>query len=471
MKHSKWMPILLLILLISLFSPIPAHADMAPPEGPPGTNIVPGKENTQVRMVAETVTLTVLPNPAPEFLGQARTEAIFTMRNLGTETETMQARFPLTFPGFVGDPAKGNQEIKDFRVFVDGKSVQTTNILGGLSSSSNSFDNWPWAAFPVTFPPNKDIIVTVRYTTNAEGDPNQPDFALNYILETGAGWKNSIGSADIIVKLPYEASPENITFDPAMQNVTFVGKEVHQHLSDFEPTSETNFYLRPIRIEYWQRVLQYREYVKKYPINGEYWGQLGKAIKESIRYPKGYLRADKVGEKLYKEAVDAYQKSVEFLPEDALWHYGFADLIWSHHYFSNDWHTDFGESEMVQITDQLRQSLALDPDNPQAKTLADWIVGLDAPYIRKKGDRYDYPVLTATLTVIPSTETPFPKATSTPQVQTTSTETAQPKDTAIPVSPTKSPNTGSPVCGGAALTMIPALAAIWLAGRSKPRRR
>jgi hypothetical protein len=70
MKHSKWFPILVFVLLVSLLTPITARADMAPPKGPPGTNIVPGSENTQVRMVAETVTLTVIPTteaapPAP----------------------------------------------------------------------------------------------------------------------------------------------------------------------------------------------------------------------------------------------------------------------------------------------------------------------------------------------------------------------------------------------------------------------
>jgi len=48
-------------------------------------------------------------------------------------------------------------------------------------------------------------------TTLGFGYP--PHIIFRYILETGAGWKDTIGSGEIVVVLPYEASLENIVFD------------------------------------------------------------------------------------------------------------------------------------------------------------------------------------------------------------------------------------------------------------------
>ncbi len=90
-------PLALVVLLATLFPPRPVRADMAPPETPPGANPVPGAETTQVRMVAETVTLTIAQDPADPKGATARTVAAFTMRNLGRASESMPAS-PRTLP-------------------------------------------------------------------------------------------------------------------------------------------------------------------------------------------------------------------------------------------------------------------------------------------------------------------------------------------------------------------------------------
>ncbi|HAX68258.1 MAG TPA: hypothetical protein DCY14_01495, partial [Anaerolineae bacterium] len=77
--------ITLLLLALVLFSTLPAssvRADAAPPEAPPGTTLLPGESITQVRMVAETVTLTITKHPSDPQRAIAKTEAVFTMRNL-----------------------------------------------------------------------------------------------------------------------------------------------------------------------------------------------------------------------------------------------------------------------------------------------------------------------------------------------------------------------------------------------------
>jgi hypothetical protein len=57
-KNMKRISLALLILILFAF-PSMALADVAPPANPPGSNLQPGSETTQVRMMAETVLVDV----------------------------------------------------------------------------------------------------------------------------------------------------------------------------------------------------------------------------------------------------------------------------------------------------------------------------------------------------------------------------------------------------------------------------
>src|SRR5512138_3042465 len=97
MKRKLLTTLLTIVVVISSMPSQDAHADVAPPQTPPGANLNPGQENTQVRMIAETVLLTVQQDPQDDRGAVATTVATFTMRNLGTTVKNMQARFPLSF--------------------------------------------------------------------------------------------------------------------------------------------------------------------------------------------------------------------------------------------------------------------------------------------------------------------------------------------------------------------------------------
>ena len=180
----------LLILLLFAF-PSTVLADVAPPANPPGSNLQPGSETTQVRMVAETVLIDV---KADSGLGTARVTADFTMRNLGNQPESMAARFPITAnDGFGNYP-----EIKELVVKVNGQEIpyQRANYPDIRYQDKDV----PWAEFNITFPVGQDVPIQVVY--NLKGSGYMPYTAFYYILETGAGWKDTIGSADIILRLP-----------------------------------------------------------------------------------------------------------------------------------------------------------------------------------------------------------------------------------------------------------------------------
>ncbi len=458
-----WTSAFVLALLFSLLSPSSARADVAPPEQPPGTNIVPGTESTQVRMLAETVTMTVLAKPAGKRIGQAKTEAVFMMRNLGAAEEKMEVRFPLTFWNNESDGFGNFPEIPDIQIKVDGKIISThrtesdyVNPGGGIA-----FSRAPWAAFDVTFPPGKDVIITVTYTANGYG--YEPYFALRYILETGAGWNGTIGSADIIVKLPYEANPKNVMleettgFSDTTPGARFIGSEVRWHFEDFEPTAESNIEVSLVQPSLWQKVLDETAKVTKNPQDGEAWGRLGKAYKEIVRLPK-YYRIDSGGQDAYQLSVQAYEKAVMLLPKDALWHYGFADLLWTHYYIYQFVGTDARDfSELTRAANEIRQSLALDLKNQNAKELASWMAS-QYPWAVSETDKgYDFLILTATPTFAPPTFTSLPEPSSTPEPSATLAPTAvsvtepPPGRTPTPEPTPVSPNI--PFCGGTALLL------------------
>lgn len=461
MKKTAFL-LALLLLVFSMFPRSSASADAAPPEAPPGTNLLPGESITQVRMVAETVTLTISKHPINPQRAIAKTEAVFTMRNLGTEAETMAVRFPLSFFNGNSDGYGGFPEIVSITVKVDGKSVPTRREVQPFTTSEYSFperEEIPWAVFDVTFPPNQDVILEVVY--NADGFGYYPYEAFKYILETGAGWNGTIGSAEIIVRLPYEVSEQNLDLSgqaghgESTPGGVRSGNEIRWKFTDLEPTYLDNIQIVVVTPPLWEKVLQEKSNVEKNPNDGEAWGRLAKAYKEVTMMPKGYLREDRAGVELYELSKAAYEKCLSLLPNDALWHYGYADLLWAHYqygiYFAGKTDT---ENILEKTLTALQTSLALDPNNQLAKDLLLEISYQVPQAVQADGENFILLGLTAT--PIPptpwggfATETALP---STPapadSTQAESTPQAQPAATEVPTAQ-------NPLCGSAAL--LPAL--------------
>ena len=466
MKRYSFTFVTILLLFFSLFPAGPVRADVAPPKSPPGSDLAPGTEVTQVRMVSETVILNISQDPADREGAVADTIATFTMRNLGTDHERMQARFPLSFFNGNSDGFGNFPEIPQITVKINGKPANTQRVMQpALTSGGDSYQERqevPWAVFDVTFPPAEDVTIEVRYQANGYG--YYPYEVFRYVLETGAGWKDTIGSADIIAHFPYEASKYDVwltddttgyseTTPGAMLN----GKEVRWHFENLEPTAENNIQITVVTPALWQAVLQEMGNVSKNPNDGEAWGRLGKAYKEVARLSKGYLREDTAGLEIYGLSKQAYEKCLALLPSDLLWHYGYADLLWSHYFF--DLYTrglPDPAGVLPRVLSELKTSLELDSDNQQAKDLLSWISSNIPGSVTINGDNYDYLALTAT----PLPPTPFGEATETPVPIPTETimalPTTPPTPTIVPAPiPTEKPS-ATPFCGGTAL-ILPAL--------------
>ncbi|MFZ5880189.1 MAG: tetratricopeptide repeat protein [Chloroflexota bacterium] len=478
---KKYPRVLVLALMLSALIFQVARADVAPPEAPPGSNPLPGEGGTQVAMLAETVILTVLPDPADAQGAIAKTVASFTMRNQGTEMEQIQVRFPLSFV-FWG--SEKYPEIKDLTARVNGIQVATTRqVLPYTPANPMGADcvdcpvaahrqiEMPWAVFDVGFAPGDDVSIEVSYTVQGFGYFPYEQF--RYILETGAGWKDAIGSADVIVRLPYEASDRNVWVEASTSGLTLHGNEVRWHFENLEPTSENNIEISLLPPAMWQKVLTETANVTRNPQDGEAWGRLGKAYKEAIRMPKGFLRDDTVGQEMYALSRDAYERCLVLLPKDSLWHAGYADLLWSHYYFDMYFGGEADtEGVLPRLLSELRIALELDPNNQVARDLLSRIASSAPELVHKTDAGYDFLALTATptpqithetLTAAP-TGTPFPSPLPvTLTVREMTRAASDPLPAVTPTHPQEAP--ASPLCGGTAM-LLPVLAgALWFVRR------
>ena len=194
----KTLYIILLSSTILLGTVTQVSADYSPPLYPPGSDVLPPGE-TMVQMLAERVVITIMPSESRleggVFDGStAHVEAEFAMRNQGSATEKMEARFPLT--DLFGDPLGA---LEDFAAYVDGQAVPVHESEEPIRYP-NIAPEIKWAVFPATFEPGQDVLITVSYSMDISGTgwstymPDDPLDGINwdtavvfYLLETGAG--------------------------------------------------------------------------------------------------------------------------------------------------------------------------------------------------------------------------------------------------------------------------------------------
>jgi len=448
MKH-----LFIVLFICSMFAfPSVALADMAPPTNPPGTNLQPGAETTQVRMMAETVLIDVKNDTTPGSLGSAAVTADFTMRNLGSNDESMAARFPISSDNGYGK----YPEITDIVIKVNGKQISYRRA-SYPDARYQTGPNVPWAEFDVTFPVGQDVAVEVSYNLQGTGYPNEPYTSYYYVLETGAGWKDTIGSADISLRLPYPADPENIALEFQLGSLTtpggtIQGNEMNWHFENFKPGPNNNMEFDLVAPYAWQVVLKERENVANTPNDGEAWGRLAKAYKAIFFLHKGY-RTGVGGEGIYKSSVEAYEKCLALLPNDAEWHAGFAELLATRSYWNGV------TADTYRAFRELQTALQLAPNDTKVQDIEQEISSLFPNSISQNGTSYDFIWLTQTPTPYPTdvtTATLEPKQTLITSSQTTPTSASTPNSSSKPP---------LPFCGSAALA--PLAIAFWAARRRK----
>ena len=400
-KHiSKPIRIVVLgILLVSIFSSPPeARADIAPLQFPAGAILLPGESSTQVRMVAETITFE-LGTPSQDVPVKARVTADFTMRNLGQTSEKIVVGFPLNCPEYASgmpDSVYASPNIDDLELFVNNNQVATREETFKIPAYFNNFLA-TWALFDVTFPPEQNVSIRVTYTGESWG--YDPEINFTYVLTTGAAWNDTIGSMDIIFRLPYAATDQNINL--SYYDTTVGGmpseNELRWHYDNLEPVEE--FKIRMFRPWLWQDALNEEQNVLNDPNDGEAWGRLARAYRQLVVGYKDVFRYDSGGIGLYMQTVDAYKRTIDLQPDDAKWHAEYADFIYRF-IQSEKWTVPFydqqntiGRRELVLVASEIKRALELDPTNELALNLIKWI-NIEYPStFPMVGDQYQFPLL------------------------------------------------------------------------------
>ena len=189
----------------------------------------------------------------------------------------------------------------------------------------------------------------------------------------------------------------------------------------------------------WQAVLKERGNVASSPNDGEAWGQLAKAYKAIFFLEKGY-RPDAGGEEIYKSSVEAYEKCLTLLPNDAEWHAGFAELLANRLYWD---HLGVGATaDTYRAFHEIQTALQLAPTDAKVQNIAQEISSMFPDSMIQNGTSYDFIWLTQTPTPYPTDAT---------------TATLEPKQTLI-----TSSTDNSHFCFYSQLILETALTFLWI---------
>ncbi len=422
--------------------------DIAPPQYPPGGDPDPGAE-TQVQMLTEQVVIEVPMNPDPEAV-DARVDAVFHMRNQGAASEQFEVYFPAQCRG---DEAP----IQDLQAEVNGQPVPVRRESRPQSGDARCHE---WFVFPVTFPPGQEVTIRVRYPLH--GVPGARPFVdFRYILATGQGWWGPIHEGTITLRLPYPARPENawVTTSQRLQ-VAYEGPTLRVSFTDLEPTEQDNLVFTLVVPSLWQPVQQAEEALQARPNDGEAWGQLALALKRIVLKGGGKAVGTEYQARLLPRIFEGYERAVTLLPDDPLWHLGYAEILW-YCYAPGVWAFLPDECPGYSQEEGLRraifetyQAYQLAPQHPQVRQMLQTLAPVMEPYVLVQEDGQ---VVFAALTQTPGLlTTPFATLTPTPERSATSTPTPPSQATPPTREPASTPTaTPTSTTGGAAASTSP----------------
>jgi hypothetical protein len=223
----------------------------------------------------------------------ATVDATFTLRNMGTQDEAFAVWFPL------GDAWESNYstgganlDISDFAAWVNGRPATITKepprdppasedgldpISPNMATDTEWYKHVPWATWPVTFPVGKDVLVRVTYTLFPVAE-TRPVGDFTYILQTGAGWNDTIGEGTVTFKLPYRVSFVNAAVESWQNGYQVNGDQITWHFTDLKPTKLNNITICVVEPDRWNAWLDARQAVAQSPDSAAAWFQYALAL-------------------------------------------------------------------------------------------------------------------------------------------------------------------------------------------------
>jgi len=412
MKMRNAKILFIVSIVMSLFiSSQPVLADMAPePEVELGGLQPPQFKPIEVAMLYERVEMELGMYSDETALqpiqNRVTVTAYFVMQNQGAVDESMKAVFPTESMAICRGVMQGDSftyysiRQDSFQVSIDGTNVSTTS----LEAPYGNCENYPWLAFDVTFPVNKEVLVKVSYVMETQSVDSAQN--IDYILETGAGWKGKIGRGYIVFKFPYTVTSENI-LSATTKGYQRLYNEIFWSFQDLEPTPEDNIHISIVSPDTWLEIKRLRNQLTKVPESPDAWIKLINIYRSIGFDQKGdYIRNDNYVGLVY----DAYQQAMAANPNNAelLTQYARYRLYGLSPRLTRILEPD----EAMQILPLLNKALALEPNNETAQqTLSDLLAV--APFITFTSPPTIPPTATSQFTATPSI-TPSATITSTP---------------------------------------------------------
>jgi len=228
-----------------------------------------------------------------------------------------------------------------------------------------------WATFAVTFPPKKDVILQVSYVLSATG--YDPEATFYYVLQTGAGWKDKIGQADLVVRLPFTVTEDNLFLgnysgggqpEAIQAKPKLVGNTAQWQLKNVEPTEKDNLIVTVLDPTVWQTILGAQAASKAKPNDGQAWVALARAYRNAV-YIK-YEPSENTG-RFITPTLAAYEKAIGLLPKSAEARVEYATALSQFRPNPAGVPEQADLDNMTRVVDLLEAALKLDNKNADAR--------------------------------------------------------------------------------------------------------
>lgn len=392
-----------LLVVLSLFIPSQlASADVAPPPAPKLGGLEPfAYQDTEVQMLYERVEMELRPFYSVdlgEWVNRIFVSAYFLMHNQGAENETMQAIFPLEdlSCGYLG----GGLSYTSYRILQNTFAVSVDGSLTAVKSIvtthprriSEICEEAQWAAFDVSFPVGRDVLIHINYEMESLGNDQLEN--IEYILETGAGWKGPIKQGYIIMKFPYQVGNQNI-LSGTTQGYQTLYNEIYWSFQDLEPTMEDNIHISVVGPNTWERIQTLQQSLAENPANASNWLELASLYERIALYHGDILR----NEYYLEQIVPTYIQGIEANPNSAELYAKYAEyqlMTWSPRLIRQ-----ITEDEAAQILSLLNKAFILESNNETAQMTLSNLISV-APFITFTPPPTIPPTATSLFTATPS---------------------------------------------------------------------
>ncbi len=401
MKSAKI--VFIILLLLSFLRPSRfVHADVAPPPAPKLGGLEPfAYQDTEVQMLYERVEMELHPfysADLEEWANRIFVSAYFLMHNQGAENETMQAIFPLedlSCGYFGGGVSYTSYQIlqNTFTVSVDGTPVAVKSIVTPHPRKiADICEEAQWAAFDVSFPVGTDVLIHINYEMGSLGNDVLEN--IDYILETGAGWKGPIKQGYIIMKFPYTVGNQNVLSGTTSGYQTLYN-EIYWSFQDLEPTIEDNIHISIVGPNTWKRLQTLQQSLAETPGNASNWLELAYLYESIAHYHGDILR----NEYYLGRIVPAYEQGIAANPNSAELYAKYAEyqlMTWSPRLIRQ-----ITEDEAAQILSLLNKAFILDSNNETAQMTLSNLISV-SPFITFTPPPTSPPTATSLFTATPS---------------------------------------------------------------------